>query len=186
MPTRIVAGQYRHRILRVPPGQKTRPTLARLKESLFSFLGQSVEGSVVCDLFAGCGSLGLEALSRGASRVTFVERDRIALSCIKENVDKLGAGNNIEIVKDDVFKFLSTCSSGKRIFDITFADPVYSSGDTGRLLEFFEAALNVTTLLCLEHDKDEELDSAGPRSEIIKTIASSDKRVSVFRFRGNK
>ena len=98
MTTRIVAGQYRRRLLDVPDGKCTRPTLVRLKESLFSFLGDEVTSAKVCDLFAGSGSLGFEAISRGASSVVFVEKDRSALTCLRRNKRMLRLGDEIEIV----------------------------------------------------------------------------------------
>ena len=76
---RIIAGQWRGRRLRVPPGEQVRPTQGKVREALFARLGERVPGAVVLDLFAGSGALGLEALSRGAESVTFVERARPAL-----------------------------------------------------------------------------------------------------------
>jgi len=158
----------------------------RLKESLFSFLGRSVEGKVVCDLFAGSGSLGLEALSRGASSVVFVERDRAALSCLRKNVHDLKAEDEVDIIENDVFGFITRCRSRQTVFDIAFADPGYGSGDAGRLLGFLDPVPHVISMLCLEHVKDENLNSVSDNTELIRTLITSDKRVSIFHFRGDK
>ena len=85
---RVIAGSVRRMPLKVPP-QLTRPTTDRLREALFSILQGRLEGSRVLDLFAGSGSLGIEALSRGAKKAAFVERSRVAAQCIRENLKKL-------------------------------------------------------------------------------------------------
>ncbi|MFL6117526.1 MAG: RsmD family RNA methyltransferase, partial [Catenulispora sp.] len=115
--TRIIAGQARGRRLAVPPGAGTRPTGDRAREGLFSALeaefgGQSgrpgLAGITVLDLFAGSGALGLEALSRGAARATFVERDEGALRALRANADALGA--DAEIVRRDAVAFLANAA----------------------------------------------------------------------------
>ena len=86
---RVIAGQLRGRVISAPPGNATRPTGARVREALFSILGD-VSGVRVLDLYAGSGALGIEALSRGASAAVFVEAARPALTCLRENLTKLG------------------------------------------------------------------------------------------------
>jgi 16S rRNA (guanine966-N2)-methyltransferase len=121
MSTRISGGFYRSRILKTPPGNETRPTSTRVKEALFSIL-EDVSESIFIDLYAGSGSVGLEALSRGASKVILVENGRPALQCIRENVKSLKA-EDVEIVASDVEKY---CSSLKENFcDILFVDPPF-------------------------------------------------------------
>src|ERR687889_728011 len=97
---RIIAGAWRGRPLLAPPGRGTRPTSDRAREGLFSMLASRLgtfEGLQVADLFAGTGALGLEALSRGAARCTFVENDRAALDILRRNIETLGAGERAEI-----------------------------------------------------------------------------------------
>ena len=90
---RIIAGEFRGRKLLPPQGQQTRPITDRVKQSLFDILAPSIEGAVVFDCFAGTGSLGLEALSRGASRAVFFERDRSAVRLLQENIRALGVSD---------------------------------------------------------------------------------------------
>ena len=97
---RIIAGEFRGRRLAAPPGQGTRPMLDRVREAMFSTLGD-VEGARVLDLFSGTGSLGLEALSRGAACADFFERDRGALSALRENVDALGVADRARVHTGD-------------------------------------------------------------------------------------
>src|SRR5580700_10431352 len=87
---RIVAGHYRSRVLEAPPGLSTRPTSDRLRETLFNVLAPRIKGAAFADLYAGSGAVGLEALSRGAERVTFVEQAPTALKALRSNLDRLG------------------------------------------------------------------------------------------------
>ena len=98
---RIIAGEARGRRLVAPRGRETRPPLERLRESLFSILGEAVEGAEVLDLFAGAGAFGLEALSRGAARATFVERGRDALEALLRNVKELGFTARARVLRGD-------------------------------------------------------------------------------------
>jgi 16S rRNA (guanine966-N2)-methyltransferase len=98
---RIIAGRFRGRRLKAPPGHRVRPTSDSLRETLFNVLGASVEGARVLDAFAGTGALGLEALSRGAREATFVERDPAALRVLQENIDACGVEDACVIIRGD-------------------------------------------------------------------------------------
>jgi 16S rRNA (guanine966-N2)-methyltransferase len=100
---RIIAGELGGRYIEAPPGRRTRPTAERVREAWFSALGDRLEGATVVDLFAGSGALGLEALSRGAARVHFVETDRRAAESIRRNVQDLGVRDRSRLVRRDVF-----------------------------------------------------------------------------------
>lgn len=117
---RIIAGKAKGRRLDAPRGPKTRPMMDRAKEAVFSALG-SVDGLAVVDLFAGSGSLGLEALSRGAATAVFVESDRLALQSLRKNIDAAGLGGTV--VSSDVDAFLENVGSG---YDLAFVDPPYA------------------------------------------------------------
>ena len=116
---RVIAGLAKGRVLRAP-GEGTRPMMDRVREALFSSLGARVEGAGVLDLYAGSGSLGLEALSRGADRVVFVERGRRAIAALQANVAAVGLGG--EIVRADVAAFVDGAAGP---FDLVFVDPPY-------------------------------------------------------------
>ena len=119
---RIIAGKWRGSTLIAPPGATTRPTGNRTREALFSMLTSrlgSFEGLSVVDLFAGTGALGLEALSRGAARCTFVERDRPALEALRVNVEKLGAEGDIRAQSAENF------TGGP--YDLALLDPPYGT-----------------------------------------------------------
>jgi 16S rRNA (guanine966-N2)-methyltransferase len=121
---RIIAGTAKGRRLTGPPGLDTRPLTDRAKEALFSSLGARILDARVLDLYAGSGSLGLEALSRGAASAVFVERDRRALDALRRNIDLVGIGGTV--VASDVEVFLDRTSVG---FDVVFVDPPYRIDD---------------------------------------------------------
>ena len=121
---RIIAGAAKGRRLVGPAGLDTRPLTGRAREALFSSLGPAVAGAAVLDLYAGSGSLGLEALSRGAASVVFVERDRRALEALRLN--KLAVDLGGEVRHGDVERYLASCRDQ---FDLVFLDPPYGLDD---------------------------------------------------------
>ena len=120
---RITGGIGRGRKLKVPAGSKVRPTSDKVKQALFNILGDRVPGSVFLDLFAGAGGIGLEALSRGAERVVFVDGSRESLDVVKRNIDQAGFGIHAEAVLSKVEPFLKKRSGP---YDIVFLDPPYT------------------------------------------------------------
>jgi 16S rRNA (guanine966-N2)-methyltransferase len=123
---RIIAGEWRGRRLRVPPGLDTRPTADRVRETLFSMLVSRIgpfDGLRVADLFAGSGALGLEALSRGAAFACFVENDAAATAAIKANAEELGALDRVQVLGGSALALPKA-----EPFDLVFADPPYASG----------------------------------------------------------
>lgn len=133
---RIIAGAARGRPLQVPAGQGTRPTADRVKEALFSSLQPLLPGAGVVDLYAGSGALGLEALSRGAARLTAVESHAGALAALRRNVAATGLGG-VEVVAADVRRALVGPLPGAP-FDLALLDPPYRTGD-GELAEVLGA-----------------------------------------------
>jgi len=124
---RIIAGRYRSRSLEAPAGVATRPTSDRLRETLFNVLAPRMEGARFLDLYAGSGAVGLEALSRGAAQVTFVERAPAALSVLRANIEKLGLTEGFRIQAGSVKGFLH--KPGAEQFDLIFLDPPYDADE---------------------------------------------------------
>ena len=151
---RIIAGAWRGRPLVAPTGQATRPTSDRAREALFSMLQSrlgSFEGLHVADLFAGTGALGLEALSRGADRCTFVETDRAPLEALKRNIATLGAGDRADVRSQDARRV----AGGP--FHLVLIDPPYRSGLGPPAIEALAkgGALAPGALLSIETARDE-------------------------------
>ena len=134
---RIIGGRHRGRKLRFPAGVEIRPTPDRVRETLFNWLQPRLEGARVLDLFAGSGALGLEALSRGAAQVTFVERDRRASSAIAQLLEEWRetAGT---VVSVDALAWLA--GAGTPSFDIVFLDPPYDAELLGKAAGMLDAA----------------------------------------------
>ena len=156
---RIVAGAYRGRKLQAPRGTSVRPTSDRVREALFSILGD-ISGLRVLDLFAGSGALAIEALSRGAASATLVENDRTAIEAIRANLAPLEHAN-AQVERADALVWLG----GRRgPFDLVFADPPYSSARklAEPLSQKLSAALSPNALIVSESDKRDPLMLAFP------------------------
>jgi 16S rRNA (guanine966-N2)-methyltransferase len=134
---RVVAGQWGGRRLQAPAGAATRPTSDRVREALFSILGDRVADARVLDLFAGSGALGIEALSRGAKDATFVDSAPAAIRAVKANLEALGA--QAEVRRADARRFLGSASAAARYYDLVLLDPPYRLA--GALGEALTAAL---------------------------------------------
>ncbi|MDT8435206.1 MAG: 16S rRNA (guanine(966)-N(2))-methyltransferase RsmD [Gemmatimonadota bacterium] len=149
MALRIVGGRLGGRRIEAPAGRGVRPTSERVREAWFSALGARLAGGRVLDLFAGSGALGIEALSRGAAFVQFVEADRRTCALLARNLAAVEVGAGARIARADVFAWLDR-HAGEDPFRIALADPPYRSGAAARLVARFEAA-PFAGLLCLEH-----------------------------------
>ncbi len=182
---RIVTGSARGRRLRVPRGRAVRPTADRVKESIFSMLESryGCEGIAVLDLFAGSGSLGIEALSRGAAEVVFVEKDARAVDAVRANLRTAGFAG--EVLMMPVARAIATLHARGRRFGGIFLDPPYDRGFVAPTL----AALTETALVAdggwvvVEHGRDEQPNAAiGP---LIRrdTRRYGDTHVSTFTVR---
>jgi 16S rRNA (guanine966-N2)-methyltransferase len=122
---RVIAGRLGGRRLKAPRGRATRPTSDRVREALFAMLGD-VNGARVLDLFAGTGALGIEALSRGAGRAVFVERDAAAVAALRENLAALDLGPDAaEVRRAEVLAALRSARRAKETYDLLFIDPPY-------------------------------------------------------------
>jgi len=146
---RIIAGRLKGRRLTSPKWPGLRPTSDRLRETLFDILGARVKGASVLDLYAGTGASGIEALSRGASHVTFVERDRRALALMAENLARCGVGSGYAIIRADAERLDSTRLTG--VFDLILLDPPYAEGSQEAILAAAARHLGPGGLLVLEH-----------------------------------
>jgi 16S rRNA (guanine966-N2)-methyltransferase len=132
---RVIAGSLGGRRLVAPPGRGTRPTSDRVREALFSILGD-VHGAEVLDLYAGTGALGIEALSRGASHATFVENARTALRSLRQNLEALDLGSRARVVTTPVERAFSAPSWPSEAFDLVLVDPPYAAVGEVRAADF--------------------------------------------------
>jgi 16S rRNA (guanine966-N2)-methyltransferase len=178
---RIVGGRWAGVDL-VSPGQRVRPTKEEIRATLLDTLGPELPSAKVLDLFAGTGALGLEALSRGAKSVDFVENGPAALHALKANVAKLRARNWTRLFKKDAFVFLDGMPvrvDGGPVYDLAFADPPYTSKSSERLAAIWMER-PFSRILCIEHASDRPLPRPGKRKVFGTTM------VTTYRIKENR
>ena len=151
---RVTGGIGRGRRLKVPSGSRVRPTSDKVKQALFNILGDRVEGSVFLDLYAGAGSIGIEALSRGADRVMFVDSSRVSLDVVKHNIDQMGFSDRADLSLSQAETFLKKKSGP---YTIVFLDPPYAE-ELQPLLVLIAGAgiLDTHSIVIAEHFKKQQ------------------------------
>lgn len=181
---RIIAGRYRGRKLKSPPSSQTRPTSDRLRETLFNILTPRIKGARFLDLCAGTGAVGIEALSRGASYVTFVDKSRKMCELIQANLDALDVEQSeVAIVADDALSFLRHfVKKGEQPFDIVFFDPPYAAD--------YEAVLNLISdttvilhpdgIVVVEHYKKKSLPEQFNSLKRYREVRQGDSVLSFY------
>ena len=164
---RIVAGRWRGRKIDPPADDRTRPTGDRVREAWMSIVSPWLAGARVLDLFSGSGALGLEALSRGAAVVDFVELAAKNLALIRRNADLLGAGESAVIHRADALRFAEALEAHS--YDVAFADPPY---DLGLGVKLAEQWLEVpfADILGIEHRASESMPGDGDRRKYGNTV----------------
>jgi 16S rRNA (guanine966-N2)-methyltransferase len=169
---RVVAGEFKGRRLQAPRGARTRPTADKVREALFSMLGD-VSGARVLDLYAGSGALGIEALSRGAESAVFVERDQRALAALRRNLEAIGADAGVR--RQDVLRFLARPEG---TFDLVFCDPPYDDAPrvAAPLSEALPAMLGENARIVTESDKRNPLLLSLP---LLVERAYGDTRIAI-------
>ncbi len=175
---RVISGVYKGRILKTVSDLSVRPATDRVKQTLFDMLANRVEmnGANVLDLFAGSGGLGIEALSRGAARATFVERDEDAAHFINQNIRMIGCEGQATLVETDAFSFINRCTES---FDLIFADPPYKFEETLQIPQmiFSRKLIAQHGYLLIEHTNELRFEStplyaAGPEKRFGKTLVT--------------
>lgn len=131
---RIIGGGFKGRRIIFPKSPHIRPTQDKIREALFNVIAPDINGAAVLDLFAGSGALGLEAISRGATHVTFVDNNSLCIRVIKENLDSLGATDRADVFKTDVIRAIEKIHRSGNKFDIVFLDPPYYKGLAKKIL----------------------------------------------------
>jgi 16S rRNA (guanine966-N2)-methyltransferase len=156
---RIIGGELKGRRLLVPRGRKIRPTSDRVREAIFDILGPGWNFQKVLDLFAGTGSLGFEALSRGIPEVVFVEQGKGALAILRGNVKALGLRSRVWVLPLAVKRGIAVLGEKEEVFDLIFMDPPYGKGLVGKTLEEIarRGIISSTGVIVAEHSPREEI-----------------------------
>jgi 16S rRNA (guanine(966)-N(2))-methyltransferase RsmD len=183
---RIIAGQYRSRPLNSLPGLDLRPTSDRLRETLFNVLASAstLEGSVWLDLFAGTGAVGIEAISRGARQVYFVESEKKHARLLRENLQSLKIDTGYEVQEREVAQALPLLGATAEVCDFCFLDPPYSMrGAYERTLEFLGQSRLVgpSSIVIAEHEKKFDLGGTFGALSCYRRILQGDAALSLYR-----
>lgn len=161
---RVIAGIHKGRQLKAVPGKDTRPTTDKVKEAVFQILGPFFQGGSCLDLFAGSGSLGIEALSRGMETCVFVDKHPKAIQTVRENVSMLKLNDHVEIFRAEAYRALSAAGKRGLSFDLIFLDPPYNKVDYLELIESIEKEqlLRSGGVIYCEHDANDILPETLP------------------------
>ncbi len=176
---RVSGGIGRGRKLKVPQGSHVRPTSEKVKQALFNILGDRISGASVLDLFAGAGSIGIEAISRGAGRVAFVDSSRESLSVIKENIERTGFSDRAQIVFARAESFLRKPAA---TFDIIFLDPPYAE-ELLPLLELVSGSpvVNPGSVVIAEHFKKQPSPERAGRLALYREARYGDTILAFYK-----
>jgi 16S rRNA (guanine(966)-N(2))-methyltransferase RsmD len=187
--TRIIAGRGKGRRLKAPKGLETRPTGARLRQTLFDILTPELPGCRFLDAFAGSGAIGLEALSRGASRVVFVDASAPAIAVIKENVAALAAaGGEVQVLRQDTRVAMAALADTGVRFDVVYLDPPYDSRLYEEVLEVVSTMglLQEGGVVVAEHFHKRVLPETIGRLHQRRSVRVGDHRLTFYRGRGQE
>ncbi|GAC1342580.1 MAG: 16S rRNA (guanine(966)-N(2))-methyltransferase RsmD [Candidatus Dormibacteria bacterium] len=177
--TRITAGAWRGRRVFTGRTMSTRPTTSRVREALFNILGGRTEDAALLDLYAGAGTIGFEALSRGAASVTFVERDRAALALIQRSAEHLGCSERIRIVAGEVSAWLGRHAAEVATADLCYLDAPY--GDDGVIQVLDRLGRCPPALVVCEHHRARRLPDTTGGLERTREAGYGMARLSFYR-----
>lgn len=173
---RVIAGQYKGRVIQAPPGDKTRPTTDKVKEALFSIIQTRVPGARVLDVFSGSGQIAIEALSRGAERAVLVERNGRACAVIRDNLGKIGiAEEEAYLMRMNALDALTLLGKKGEVFDIIYMDPPYkeAKAQAAALASVIarDDLLSEDGLLIVEHSKEDDVAGAAEDLEFFRSCS---------------
>ena len=175
---RVIAGTLRGRRLEAPTWAGLRPTSDKLRETLFNVLAPRIEGARVLDGYAGTGAVGIEAMSRGASHVTFVEQDRRACALIAANLEKCGIGNGYAIIPSSVLQAIDRLRDGPA-FDVILLDPPYAS-DLHEALPHVGDIVKPGGVVILEHARKSQPPAFTGRLTRTRELQSGDSALTFY------
>ncbi|HEV3230690.1 MAG TPA: 16S rRNA (guanine(966)-N(2))-methyltransferase RsmD [Candidatus Dormibacteraeota bacterium] len=184
MPLQVIGGKARGRRLKSPPGG-VRPSAAILKKSLFDILGPGIAGKAVLDLYAGSGSLGVEALSRGAARCDLVERDRGCVRVISENLQAIGAEGRARVHSAAVETWIAHHAAELAGYDLVLADPPYGEPRLPEVVAALARDLGPGAMVVVEERESRRLDSPPGLTE-VRRVRHGDSALTFFRREGGE
>ena len=177
---RVTGGEARGRRLKAP--KNIRPTQGKVKQAIFNMVGAGIEGARVLDLFAGSGALGLEALSRGAAEVTFVDQQPRGLAILRQNLDALGFKERARVVRSDVVRWLEASPDAVGAAHFVFLDPPYDDAVLDRSLRVLDRQVAGGAIVLAEHSRRQNVPQL-IRLQVDRERRYGDTVVTVFNTR---
>lgn len=174
---RVITGIARGRRLNAPEGLDVRPTTDKVKEAVFSAIQFEIQDAYVLDLFAGSGQMGIEAISRGASRAVFVDSSQRAIRCINENIRAVKFERQSEVINRDSYDYIKLT---RNMFDIIILDPPYRHNHIDNILPFAAKKLKDGGLIICEYESEADEPAAPENLNLRKTYRYGKINVSVF------
>ena len=181
---RVIAGKFGSRRLKTLRGSALRPSSDRLRETLFNILGAEVEDSLFVDAFAGTGAVGIEAMSRGAREVVFIEDHRPAANLIRENLRSLGIATGAEVLVMDAIRGFEQLAARRLLADFIFLDPPYAqTTDYLEVLDFLDDShlLAPRGMVIVEHRRKLELPARLQKLEVSRVVEQGDTALAFYR-----
>ncbi len=180
---KILTGTLRGRSITLKPNAHLRPTADKVRKAVFDMLQGAIEGRNVLDLYSGTGALGLEALSQGAAKVTFVEIDKVQARRIGDNLAQLGVADRARVMPVDALRAIGELSAQGEYFDFIFLDPPYETGLAQKTLQLLASSrlVHETTLVLTESGRGEAMPRAAGALRLFKTKRYGDTQLSLFR-----
>jgi len=181
---RVIAGKFRSRLLKGPGKLRLRPTSDRLRETLFNILGRAVEDSWFLDLYAGTGAIGIEAVSRGAREVIFVESHPATAKLIRANLASLKINAGVDVIEAPALRGLERIAERRLIADFVFLDPPYErESELREVLDYLDVSHIVAPrgLVVVEHRKSTDLPERLERLERTRLLEQGDAALSFYR-----
>ncbi len=181
----MISGKYKGHPLKAVPGKQTRPTTDKVKEAIFQIIGPYFNGGIALDLFAGSGGLGIEAISRGASKAIFVDQQPLAIKTVNANIKQLQIDEVTEVYRADAFRALKAASKRDLVFDWIFLDPPYKKISFDDLFQqLIELKLVHTgSIIVCEHAPDHLLPEKFENLQLFKTQGyGKEIQVSYYHF----
>ena len=174
---RVITGIARGKRLITPENYDIRPVSESVKESIFSSIQFEIEGAVVLDLFAGTGQMGIEALSRGASKAVFVDSDAAAISIVRRNIKSVGSEANSEVYHTPFYSYLKSC---REVFDIAIIDPPYERKMIAKLLPSLVECMSDKGKIICKHEKEAVLPESVGEFTVKKVYSYGKTKVTVY------
>jgi 16S rRNA (guanine966-N2)-methyltransferase len=181
---RVIAGTAKGRLLKAVPGIGTRPTTDKVKEAIFSMIGPYFDGGLGLDLFAGTGGLGIEALSRGADRVIFIDMEKTSIQVIEDNLKTLGFKEQAEVYRNEAQRALQVLGRRGLKFDLIFLDPPYKMKQVDELLLLMEqmGMIQDHATVLVEHEAGHAYADEIGRFKVRKRTVYGDTAIAIYHY----